>query len=375
MESDLLLMAFSLLTWGFGESMFFYFIPLSLQGWGASPVVIGAVLGGIGLAAAIAQIPAGHLSDRYGPRSLMWAGWILGMFSSLMMAAAKSLTVFVIGIWIYYFTAFAVAPMNSYIILVKGKLEVGRALTFVSGFYNLGTIAGPIIGGLIASRFTLQKIYYVSFFIFVLSTLIILFVKPRKGPIIEASTDRVHLLKNSRYITLLILAFFVVMVLYLPQPLTSNYLQNEQHLSAAAIGTLGTIGNIGNTFATLILGGMNATAGMITGILMVAVYSSSLFWGAKSWVFGIGFFMLGGYRLSRSMMIARIRSVIRDHEVGLAFGILETINGAAIILTPVLAGVLYQVNPKIIYLISLPCLFILLIAVILFFRKKKLQSE
>lgn len=368
-------MAFSLLVWGFGESMFFYFLPLSLQAWGATPVLIGAVLGGIGLAAAIAQIPAGYLSDKYGPRFILWAGWTLGMCAALMMALARSMMVFVVAIWIYYFTAFAVAPMNSYITMVRGRLSVERSLTFVGGLYNLGTIAGPIVGGLIAKRFGLTRIYLASFFIFVLSTILILFLKPRKIQKSVIEQKQVHLFRNTRYVTLLLLTFFVVVILYMPQPLTSNFLQNQHNLSLVSIGTLGTIGNAGNAFATLILGSMNATAGLITGQIMVALFSACLYFGNVPWVFGLGYFLLGGYRLTRSMVIAKIRSSIRDHEVGLAFGIVETVNGIALVITPPLAGWIYQKNPSMIYLISIPLILLLVIFSSIVIRKPEIEHS
>lgn len=375
MQPDLLLMAFSLMIWGFGESMFFYFLPLSLQAWGATPVLIGAVLGGIGLAAAIAQIPAGYIADKYGPRFILWAGWILGAAAALMTALARSMMVFVVGIWIYYFTAFAVAPMNSYITQVRGKLSVERSLTFVSGFYSLGTIAGPLIGGLIAKRFSLERIYLAAFFIFIISTILILFLKPKKVQKTVFEKKPVHLFRNTRYLTLLGLTFFTIIILALPQPLTSNFLQNQQKLSLVTIGILGTIGNAGNAFATLVLGGLNSTVGFIAGQIMVVLFSICLYFGKLSWVFGLGYFVFGGYRLSRSMLIAKIRGAIRDHEVGLAFGILETVSGIAVVITPLLAGFLYSKDPKLMYLVSIPLVILLITFSLIVYRKNKHEKQ
>ena len=54
MSRDLILVSISLFTWGIGEGMFYMFQPLYLQQWGASPVLIGALLGGMGAAMAAA---------------------------------------------------------------------------------------------------------------------------------------------------------------------------------------------------------------------------------------------------------------------------------------------------------------------------------
>ena len=45
MNRDLILVAFALITWGFGEGLFILFQPLYLEELGASPIAIGVILG------------------------------------------------------------------------------------------------------------------------------------------------------------------------------------------------------------------------------------------------------------------------------------------------------------------------------------------
>lgn len=367
MERDLILISTSLFTWGIGEGLFFYFLPLSLQDWGANPLLIGAVYSGIGVAIAVAQIPAGYLSDRIGARYIMYASWVIGVLATWIMALAQSLTAFVIGVWIYYLTAFVVAPMNSYITQIRGKWSVSRALTFSAGAFNLGAVAGPILGGLIADHLGIQRIYLFSAIIFIISTMIIFFLKSRKVAIVGEIKDDTHLLRNRRYVMFLVLSFFAIMFVYLPQPLTPNYLQDQVLLNRTTIGLLGTIGNIGNAFATLILGSLPATFGLFLGQIMVAAFAVLLWKGHSTFSFGLAYFLLGGWRLNRSMIVSKVRSFIREKEVGLAFGILETVSGIAIILTPIAAGWIYSQNAALIYPIGFGMICLAIIANGLFF--------
>ena len=64
MTKDFILVTVSLIIWGMGEGTFMYFQPLYLQELGASPLVIGSILGGVGLAMTLFHIPAGFRSDR-----------------------------------------------------------------------------------------------------------------------------------------------------------------------------------------------------------------------------------------------------------------------------------------------------------------------
>jgi MFS family permease len=374
-ERDLVLISTSLFTWGIGEGLFFYFLPLTLQDWGADPLLIGAVYGGIGVATAIAQIPAGYLADRIGPRYIMYASWVIGMIATWIMALAQSLTAFVIGVWIYYLTAFVMAPMNKYITQIRGKWSVGRALTFAAGSFNLGAVAGPILGGLIADRFGIRKIYLFSAIIFIISTTIIFFVKSRKTAVVEEMKDDSHLFQNYRFVTFLILSFFTIMFVYLPQPLTPNYLHDVILLNQTTIGLLGTIGNIGNAFATLILGTLPSTFGLILSQIMVAVFALLLWKGQSTFSYGLAYFLLGGYRLNRSMIVSKVQSFIREKEVGLAFGILETVSGFAIILTPIVAGWIYSQNPVLVYPIGFAMICLAIIANGLFFYIFRVKSS
>jgi MFS family permease len=106
MNKDLLLIAFALMTWGVGESMFIYFQPLYLQQLGASPVAIGTILGFFGAAMAVAHIPAGYISDRFGRRPLLWASWVIGTVLQSWRGYVSSW--FIAGMFLYGLTSFDV---------------------------------------------------------------------------------------------------------------------------------------------------------------------------------------------------------------------------------------------------------------------------
>ena len=59
MTRDLKIVSAAMLTWGFGEGMFYIFQPLYIQKFGADPILIGAILGINGFVMAASQIPSG----------------------------------------------------------------------------------------------------------------------------------------------------------------------------------------------------------------------------------------------------------------------------------------------------------------------------
>lgn len=326
-----------------------YFQPIYLQQWGAEPQMIGAVYSAIGIAMMITQIPAGILADRIGARPIMWLSWILGLFACMVMALAGTMNVFIIGMIFYAFTAFGVTPLNSYITRVRGKLSSARALTYVSAFFNLGSVIGPVLGGYIAQHAGIERIYFIASGLFLVSTMVLLLIRKQAAVSDSDLITKPKLHHNPRFMALLPLVFITVFALYLPQPLIPNYLQNQKHLELSVIGQLGSIGNLGNAIIIYSAGHFSSIFGFLLGQVLV-ILSMILFWKGNLPIwYGVAYFLLGGYRLTRIMLVAFARSLIHVADVGRAFGFLETVNSAAIILSPLLAGYLYKQNPALLF--------------------------
>jgi MFS family permease len=362
MSIDLILLGISLMTWGVGEAMFLIFQPLYLQQLGASPMSIGAIIGAGGIAMTVAHIPAGHLADRIGRKPLLIAAWLLGISATWMMALAPSLPLFVVGMMIYNLTTFVSSPMNSYITAARGKLSVGRAITMVSALYNIGAIIGPWAGGQVGGRYSLQTIYLIAGCLFIVSFFILWFIKPQPVEAIDMQDASNGKIINRKFAIYLSVIFFAGFSMYLGYPLSSNYLQNQQHLNLESIGLLGTISSLGVVILSLGLGNLKAHLGYLLGQLSVALFALTL-WRATSFPwFCVAYFLIGGYRITRNLATAQTRNLVHQSRMGLAYGITETVGSSAIILSPIVAGYLYAIDPPRMYIVGF-CLIVVSILV------------
>src|SRR5574341_812266 len=353
MARDLILVAISLFTWGVGEGAFLSFQPLYLQQLGADPLRIGAILGGYGLAATLAHIPAGYIADRLGRRPVMWAAWIIGALTIWIMALATSLPVFVVGMLLYSMTSFVIAPLNSYVAAARGKWSVGRVLTLVSASYNAGAVLGPTLGGMIGERFGYRTIFLVAAIIIIVSTFVILFIRPQPVDAPHPEERGQNLLRNNRYVYFVLAYFLATFAMYLPQPLSPNFLQNQRSLGLVQIGQLYSISSIGIVVLNLILGQLNASLGFLIGQVTVGLFALIL-WKGNSFVwYGLAYLLLGGFKSARVLATAQIRSIVSKSNMGLAFGLAETVTAIALFLAPPLAGYFYARDPLKIYALSL----------------------
>jgi len=352
LNRDLILVAISLFAWGFGESAFLAFQPLYLQQLGADPIQIGGILGAFGIATALAHIPAGYLADRFGRRPILWSAWGIGVISTWMMAFANNLIGFTIALLLYGLTMFVIAPLNSYITTARGNWSVGRALTFVSATFHAGAIVGPIIGGAIGDNFGFRYIYILAGCLFLASFVTIIFIRPQPVEVETETNSSKNLFLNSRYLVFLGIFFLASIAMYLPQPLSPNYLQNQKELSLIQIGQLYSISEFGIVVLSLVLGLMNARFGYLIGQLAVGLFAFLLWRGNIFPIYALAYFLLGGYRASRSLATAYISFIINGNNLGLAYGISETIAASATVIAPIIAGALYSQNPSSIYAIS-----------------------
>jgi MFS family permease len=362
MNPSLLWLAAALFTWGVGESMFFYFQPLYLQQLGADPLMIGGILSAAGVAMTVAHIPAGYLADRIGRRPLLIAAWMVGTVAAALMASASSLWPFVAGLLMYGFTAFVSSPLSSYTTAARGKWSVARSLTIISASFNLGMVIGPLAGGWIGDNFGIRTIYLIATGLFILSTILITRIQPQARNVHNADSPPPGLLNNKRYLGFLALAFTVAFATYLSQPLTPNFLQNERGLSLSQIGLLGTLGGIGNVVLSLQLGQLKARTGYLLAQGSVFLFALLIWQGTGVPLYGLAYFLLGGFRAARSLATAQIRPLIHESQMGLAYGISDTALNSTMVIAPLLAGFLYQTRPDLVYPIALVLLFIVMIA-------------
>ncbi len=333
--------------------MFIYFQPIYLQQLGASPLLIGAILGGMGIAMSLTQIPAGYLGDRFGRLPLMWASWGLGTISAGIMALSTNLNMFVFGLLLYGATSFVMAPMNSYITHARGKWTIGRALTTSSAAFNLGAVIGPMIGGTLAEDMGLKVVYTIATGVLVISTIMVFFAQ--KQPIDKHPHEdrRIKLTQNTRFISLLVVLFITIFGTYLPQPLTANFLQNVKGLNLSQIGTLGSIGSLGNAMLAIGLGTINARIGFLAGQLAVLLASVLIWKGTGLPWYMLGYFFLGGFRICKSLSMALARPLIHASQMGVAYGFMETVASIAMIIAPPISGYIYQFNPEMVYPVTI----------------------
>ncbi len=360
MNRDLLLMTLSLLAWGVGDGLFYHFQPLYLAQLGASPQGIGRVLGVAGALMTVVHLPVGRLVDRWGPHRLLAAGWMVGTLGAVAMAAARTLPLFVVGLWLYHAALFVMVPLQAYLSLVRGRLSLTRVLTLTSAAFNLGTVLGPWLGGRIAALWGLPRVYALAAALFTLSTALVLRTRPHPwndGKHASAAA-RASLSQALRQLpgpvwawVLWILVVFVLVTV--PQPLLPNFLTTHRGVSLPRIGELGTLYALGATASNALLGGLSARWGLSLALAGQVAAAGMVWWGQGMNAYRAAYFLFGGLRATRPLAHAQAQALAPAGQRGLTYGLIETVVGLSLTVAAPLAGWLYAQQPALLFLMPL----------------------
>jgi DHA1 family multidrug resistance protein-like MFS transporter len=354
LNRSLLFVAIALLLWGFGEGMFFNFVPIYLdRQFALSEYEIGLVLGAFGFSMAITHIPAGRLSDRVGRRPLLVAAWLLGLASTLVMGTALVLPLFLIGLFGYGLTAFVSSPLSSYVTAARGNWPIGTVLSLTTATFGMGMALGPVTGGWIGDNYGMRMSFFVAAATFVLSTIFILFIKRQPVDRHDAGAPPPNLRSNQRFIILMGVIAFAIFAMYLAQPLTPNFLEGVRGLSLSEAGIIFTAGALGNSIMAILLSRVPPRTGFLFAQALVILFAFLIWKGTSLPLYVLGYFLLGGFRAGRPMALAQARDLVHDSQMGVTYGIMETVSAVIFILTPPLAGILFERDPMLVYPLSI----------------------
>ncbi|MEK7326329.1 MAG: MFS transporter [Chloroflexota bacterium] len=120
LNRDLKILGAALFLWAAGEGLFIFTLPLYMGSLGADSKQIGLLYSLNSTALVLATIPAGLAADRWGPRSGITSGWVLGAVAGALMAFAPGLTLFSAGWVLYGFTGWVLPPISAYITRARG---------------------------------------------------------------------------------------------------------------------------------------------------------------------------------------------------------------------------------------------------------------
>ena len=355
--------------------MFINFVPIYLDNqFHLTEYEIGLVLGAFGFSMAITHIPAGRLADKFGRRPLLIIAWLLGLVAALIMGLTVLLPLFLIGLFCYGLTAFVASPLSSYVTAARGKWSVGTVLSLTTATYGLGMVLGPVTGGWVGDHYGIRVSFLIAAGVFVFSNACILFIERQPVDVHDPASPPQTLINNQRFMAFMGVLAFAIFAMYLAQPLTPNFLEKIQGLSLGSTGIVFTIGALGNSLMAFGFSRVDPRRGFLLAQALVILFAFFIWKGTSLPVFALGYFLLGGFRAGRPLAQAQARELVHDLQMGVAYGVMETISSVIFILTPPLAGFLFERGPMIVYPLAMGLIAISILLSYIFSPQKVIHA-
>ena len=347
----LILVVFTLNFTRYG--MVFPLVPLLAHDLGASPAVIGVIVGAFGLLSFFLSIPVGGFTDRVGAKRALALGVLCNIVSALLLVHAghvltllASQVVGGLGFQLHIVSSQAfIASLDS---PLRRESEFGY-LTFSAA---LGQSLGPVLGGVIASRFGYDEAFLAVLLVSALGLIILGFREPPRPQAPDRYSlrrDLRHagaLLSNSGMLAILAFTFVVIFTVSLRTSFLPVLLL-QRGSSEALVGLLISLFAAISTLIRLFTGrllqsfsrrGMLALAILTVafGVGLIPLLSSVLFVALALCTFGLGF------GLSQPLSIVMVADLADPRHSGLSMGIRFMSITLASVLGPVLLGLVVE---------------------------------
>ena len=196
---------------------------------GATPFLVGVIVGGYALTQAIFQVPFGTLSDKLGRKPTILIGLLIFLVGSLICAYSTDIYTLMFGRFLQGAGAIGAVVTAMIADLVEEEVR-GKAMAIMGGFIAMSFAFAMALGPVVASNFGISSIFFITAFLAVLA-IVVLFVKvptpPKIKHIYHQDAKTSDILKDPNLLGMVIInamqkglmtAAFVIIPIFLTKP-------------------------------------------------------------------------------------------------------------------------------------------------------------
>jgi len=325
---DLVRLKLSLFLTGAGTGLFLYLLPLYVRSLGGNAVAVGIVFAVQAALAGVATSLVGLIADRIGRRLVMRMAAVAALPGVALWIVAPRWEWLLPGAVLYGISVAGFPALVAYLSHADGE-HVGL-FGSVFAFFSLGTIASPILGGLIAAQLhSMRPVFCLSFVLLSGSAMALWKVTPQsRTPHAPGTGGPRALATNKRFVLIVSFHAALICAMSMPTSFLGPFLQDADHAGDAAVGLLGSCVSLGEFLIALSLGRLSGRLGRLGALLLLqAALIVSLAALLTIHLAGllVGPFMLRGALNAASILLfAVVGGTLPASQRGTGFGIMES---------------------------------------------------
>lgn len=327
-------------------------LPLYIAALGASPGQIGMVLGIAGMTRIAMLTMSSFITDRVPPRQLIVLTRGLGIIGLAMLGLSTTWWFSLIGLIVVGTTIVSWPTISS--IIAEDSRQGRQRMRAFTMIYTIAPSAAMLLapagGGLVAESFGFEAVFVLAGALKFAAMGIYSDIQERDVPKnVGYQGSLLDVGKHHPVRMVCLFMFSTIFILTMAIILAPNYLQDVHAVSLSSIGWLGSISAVGSILLGVALNRISFLQKPQV-ILMVAVGAVGialliLLVGNVFWLFGLAYFLRGGYFVAWSLFYALLAEVTPSWLRTRVYVVAEILGEAGYSLAPFVAGVMFGILP------------------------------
>ena len=299
---------------------------------GATPFLVGVIVGGYALTQAIFQVPFGTLSDKIGRKPTILFGLLIFLVGSIICAYSTDIYTLMFGRFLQGAGAIGAVVTAMIADLVEEESR-GKAMAIMGGFIAMSFAFAMALGPVIASSYGVSVIFLITAILAVLA-IIVLFVKvptpPKIKHIYHGTVKTSDILKDNNLLNMIIInamqkglmtmAFVLIPIILVKPEYGFSWEKSELWMvyvpamiaGLIAMGPAAVFGEKKNIPKQIFL--ISIVLFLASFLIMGFTTSSTLF------IIGVVFFFIG-FNMMEPLVQSMISKFAKVHQKGAALGI------------------------------------------------------
>ncbi len=393
LDKRILIIFLIIFTEVLGFSMVAPVIPFLALSLGLNVLQIGLILSIFSLCQFFASPVTGKLSDRYGRKPLLIISQISTLIGFILLGLANSVWILISARLVDGLLGSNMTVSQAYISDVTEPKNRTKVYGYSSAVFGAGLIFGPLIGGILSTISYSTPMFFAAVVSLVSILLIVIFlpesltVKEEKVKItfndIFPIDDAKRFFKDSKIRKILIIFFLYSFGFMLFISTYALFAEMQINVTALEVGFfMAWIGILRVFFQTVLIRPLQKTFGenkiLKIGIIsMITAFTLLFFTTTFLFAFIPLVFIAFGTGICRPVLTSKLANSVEREETGSLLGVNNALTSIAMIITPILGGViLYYLSSQTLPVISAS--FFVIIFIILLFsvsEKDSLQED
>lgn len=366
LDRDLKLLSAANLLFALGYGMYLNLLFVHAMDLGASRFTIGLLNAVMLVFIALGNIPGAWASHRFRLKTVIGSVWWLTVPAAVSFALAPSWPWLVPGLMLSGLYMANNPAFKAYICLKSDPARMAHNIMLVFSWYPAGLVVSPLVGGVIADRFGMRTVFWLSTLFYVASATAATMIRDTPYHTCDSPWSLAGLRRNRTFRRYVVFFLGGFLAMYVGQPFLTPYLRVVHDQGYAALGVYASLAALGAALFTRLSGrvadlrGPRTSAALVLGLVLAGTLL--LVAGPSPIAWALAMFLCGGYDTFRFLATGVVGRSFGDLPLAWGYALFDTAMGLPMAGGAIIGGALFKLGTALPYVLVVTVVAVLLVA-------------